>query len=257
MNSLPKLQTKELAPTRDYLREVALVLGSLQRAYLPKHPRDWQHGLEINLRGISTQAFKLNDQEIRASLDLVRQKVRLDGNKWPLRENPPSMILAKLQDWLKQRGESVRLDEPEFKPGTLEYDPDQTEAYATALWWMEQQFRLLKTSLTTGLTSPILLYPHHFDLSLVWFPFADARQLAIGFSTGDQNIAEPYIYLSAYPEPKAFKSIDLPSAANWQTTGFSAAILAYAALQQHDHPEKLFQQFSAPTFKAGRQLFAN
>ncbi|HVA11241.1 MAG TPA: DUF5996 family protein, partial [Candidatus Dormibacteraeota bacterium] len=104
-----------------------------------------------------------------------------------------------------------------------------------------------------GLTSPVLLYPHHFDLSLVWFPHDDERQLAIGFSTGDQTIAEPYLYLTAYPEPPGFTKLAVPEGAYWQSDGFSGAILPYARLSGSSDPEALFASY-ASLMTAARSL---
>jgi hypothetical protein len=104
--------------------------------------------------------------------------------------------------------------------------------------------------------SPILLYPHHFDLALTWFPWNDERQMTVGFSTGDEAVAEPYIYLSAYPEPASFGGLALPAGAHWQSAGFSGAVLPYGALRASTEPEKLLREFTEPLFAHGRKLMA-
>jgi len=253
--TLPKLVSKDLGPTRDRLREVALVLGSLQRTFLPKHPRDWQHGLEVTMRGLSTQAFTMSGHETRALLDLVRNKVRLGGDKWSLRDCDGSELFQEVRVWLQSNGVDVEPEEPEFAGGSRQFDAVEAGAYAEALWWMEARFRTLKAGLGEGVTSPILLYPHHFDLSLVWFPHDDERQLGLGFSTGDETIVEPYLYLTAYPEPDGFTDIKLPGGAHWQSDGFNGAILPYAALASSPDPEKLFEQFAGGTMAKARPLF--
>ncbi len=252
---LPKLVYQDLAPTRDYLQEVALVLSSLQRGFLTKHPRQWQYGLEVTMRGLGTQPCIVNGEEMRAGLDLIRHKVRLDGQKWGLHETTAPEILNDFRNWLTTKGVTATLQEPKFKDGVMLYDTSQVEAYAQALWWMDEQFRVLKTQLVEGLTSPILLYPHHFDLALTWFPFDDERQLSLGWSTGDKTITEPYIYLTAYPELTGFTDIVLPTEAYWQTENFSGAILPYAALQVSHQPEELFKRFAGDTFTAARRLY--
>jgi len=254
--TLPKLASKDLGSTRDYMREIALVLGSLQRAFLPKHPRDWQHGLEVTMRGLSTQAFTVAGAEMRAVLDLVRNKVRIGSDKWPLQDYDGPELFKEVQVWLQSKGVDVELEEPKFANGNRQFDAPQATAYAEALWWVEAQFRDLKSKLGEGVTSPILLYPHHFDLSLVWFPHDDKRQLGLGFSTGDETIAEPYLYLTAYPAPTSFMDIELPEGAHWQKDGFSGAILPYAMLQASDQPEELLDQFAGQTFKKARPLFS-
>jgi hypothetical protein len=145
--TLPKLVSKDLGPTRDYLRDVALVLGSLQRAFLPKHPRDWQHGLEVTMRGLSTQAFSVAGQETRAILDLVRNKVRLGGDKWALQDCDGPELFQEVRVWLQGNGIDVELEEPEFDASSRQFDAVEAGAYAEALWWMEARFRTLKAGL--------------------------------------------------------------------------------------------------------------
>jgi hypothetical protein len=256
MNDLPVLKSADLQPTRDYLQDVTKVLGGLQRAFLSKDPHDWHYGLEVSLRGIVTQPFMVNDEEIRALLDLVRRKLRLGDNRWAFKEYSPPELLNNVRIWLADKGAGVTLETPEFVSQAGQYDREQAIAYADALWWMDAQFRQLQAELKGGLTSPILLYPHHFDLALTWFPWDDERQLSIGFSTGDSTIIEPYIYLTAYPEPAGFTDIELPPGARWQSNGFSGAILPYAALPASKNPEALLQKFASPTFSGGRRLMA-
>ncbi len=252
---LPPLAAAELGPTRDCLRDMALAIGSLQRAFLPKHPRQWQYGLEVTMRGISTQTFIVAGEEIRVSIDLVRGKLRLGNQNWKLQDCDGPAAMQIFRDWLAGKGVEAELEEPKFKAGGLSVDKEQVLAYAEALWWLDARFRKLKASLGEGVTSPILLYPHHFDLSLVWFPHDDERQLGLGFSTGDETIPEPYLYLTAYPEPAGFTDVKLPGGAYWQTEGFSGAILPYAKLQTGSEPEKLFEQFAGGTLATARPLF--
>ncbi len=241
---LPPLIYKDLVPTRDYVQAVALTLSALQRAFLPKNPRDWQYGLEVNVRGLVTQPFMVNGEPVQASLDFVRQKVRLGGSAWPLNEYAATEIFNNIQVWLDSHGAPVKLQQPKLTTHAQHFDSHQLELYADALWWMEKQFRLVKTSLHEGLTSPILLYPHHFDLSLVWFPHSDDQQLAIGFSSGDEAIAEPYLYFTAYPELADFKKLVVPQPATLHTTGFNGVVLTYAELRMSPNPVQLFQDYT-------------
>jgi hypothetical protein len=192
-SKLPKLIPKDLAATRDYLQEVVLVIGSLQRAFVEKDPRDWHYGLEVGLRGPLTSQLNIAGRDVQASLDLVRAKVRLGTTSWSLKHYAAPEILNNIQVWLESRGVQVRLEQPKFTTRARHFDMQQATHYATALWWMHEQFRGVKEKLDEGLTSPILLYPHHFDLSLVWFPYDDERQLALGFSAGDETIPAPYL----------------------------------------------------------------
>ncbi|MDB5164756.1 MAG: hypothetical protein JWL89_382 [Candidatus Saccharibacteria bacterium] len=253
--TLPPLIYENLLPTRDYMQDATKVLGSLQRAFLPANPHDWQHGLEVGMRGPLTQAFRIQNETIRGSLDLVRHKVRLGSTNWALHEYAGPELLNNVRVWLQSRGLQVVLEQPDFAPGAHHFDEEQAKNYAEALWWFEERFRELSEELKPGLVSPILLYPHHFDISLSWFPYDDERQLNLGFSTGDQTIPEPYVYLTAYPEPKGFMKVPLPSPAYWQSSGFTGAILRYSDLEATDQPEVLLGAFLR-TFQASAPLLA-
>jgi hypothetical protein len=253
-SELPKLIPKDMVPTRNYIQEVAHVLSALQRAGVKRDPHDWYYGLEVGPRGLTTQPLRVAGKEVRASLDLVRHKVRLERNAWSLSDYAAPEIFNNIKAWLQSQAAGVSISQPEFDGGVHHFDRHQADLYAEALWWMDGQFRWLKSSLREGLTSPILLYPHHFDLSLVWFPHGEDKQLAIGFSTGDQTIAEPYLYLTAYPEPTGFTKLDIPEGAYWETAGFSGAILPYARLSASPDPKALFRKYASCIMSAARPL---
>jgi hypothetical protein len=243
-NTLTALSYDDLAPTRDYLRDVALAMGSLQRGFLPPSAHDWQHGLEVTMRGLSTQPFIVNGQEIQVVLDLVTNKVRLGETYWQLDEYSGAEIFKNFKVWLEAKNIKVELEQPEFIG--KQFDPGQAKDYAGALWWANKQFQIIKARMSPGMTAPILLYPHHFDLSLVWFPYddEDERQVSIGFSTGDETVTEPYIYLTVYPASDELKNVNLPPGAYFQQQGFTGFVLPYIQLQQSQDPEALLHSFT-------------
>lgn len=243
--SLPLLDYGELAPTRDRLRDAALVLGKLQQMFLPVDPHDWQHGLEVNMRGLLTQGMNVKGHETRASLDLVKHKLRLGDARWKLEEYDGPELYNNVRVWLESHGIEAELAQPKFGGIGKAYDREQAGQYAEALWWLDRQFQVIKAGLKGGLIAPILLYPHHFDLSLVQFPHNDERQRAIGWSTGDETVTEPYLYLTAYPEADSLDRSKLPPEARWQTDGFTGAVLPYAALAKSSEPAALLQAFAS------------
>lgn len=246
---LPLLIYEDLLPTRNYLQDITLVLSSMQRAFLPQDSHDWHYGLEVSMRGISTQQFMIGNEPTRMLLDLVRNKVRIGDTNWSLEEYAAPEIIKNIRVWLEARGISVALEQPKFSSHSL-FNEGQAGRYADSLWWLDARFRNLKDTLQQGSISPILLYAHHFDLSLVWFPHSDERQLGLGYSTGDDTIAEPYLYLTMYPLHADFGTIELPDAAHWQTQGFHGAVLTYAALQASPSPESLFTAFVSVAINA-------
>ncbi len=79
--------------------------------------------------------------------------------------------------------------------------------------------------------TPVRCWPHHFDLAaLLTLKEAhdpeNTESLGIGLSPGDENIAEPYFYLSVWPYPEIdlAKLPPLPGG-QWQTEGWVGALL--------------------------------
>ena len=76
--------------------------------------------------------------------------------------------------------------------------------------------------------SPVLCWPHHFDIAtLVKLEDgqpANARSIGVGVSPGDQYYAQPYVYVSPWPRFDGAKLPDLPPPGHWHTEGFFGAV---------------------------------
>jgi hypothetical protein len=253
VTQLPALDSLNFSSTRNYLQNIAKVIGKLQRLILVPEKHEWQQGLEVVEGGMRTQPMLIDGQEFRILFDINGGCVRVGEVSWPLENYDAPEMLANLKIWLAARKVEAMLEAPSYITGDIHYDDAQAKSYVTALDWMNVQFELLKSELHEGFTSPILLYPHHFDVSLSWFHRNNDDQLSVGFSTGDETVAEAYVYLTMYPESPQFKDLRLPEGAYWQKNGFSGDVLPYSVLQNSTDPATLFSVFSKQTMTAARQ----
>ena len=78
--------------------------------------------------------------------------------------------------------------------------------------------------------SPVLCWPHHFDIALLFTLRGGSRYVGAGFSPGDDTFATPYFYVSPYPAPLPGALPPLPLGA-WHRGGFTGAVLAADALE--------------------------
>ena len=83
------------------------------------------------------------------------------------------------------------------------------------------------------------------------------EQMTFGFSTGDDNFAEPYFYATAYPEPDGFVGSPLPDPAFWNNQGFSGAVLLYSALRESGSPAELLAKFLRAVHRSGANLMSS
>ena len=246
MNSLPQLDYVQLSSTRDYLQDIAKVIGKAQQQFITSDPNDWYKGLLVTANGISSQ--NLSDQEI--VIDLQAGEVRGFGKNWLLGQVEPTKLLDELKSVT-----SKPIETPELTAKSVVYDPIQAKLLSTALYWANQEITKLASRITNSVASPTLLFPHHFDVSMVWFPKrqkavdTDENQYTFGFSTGDRDIPEPYFYVTNWPESPAFTAISLEPPAYWQKQGFSGAIINYDDLQKLDQPDSLLDSFNQSILK--------
>jgi hypothetical protein len=229
--TLPDLQSDHLKATVAHLRDVALVLGKFQQVFLPASDHDWQYGLIVVAEGLATQPFEVGGQRLQALLDMRAGEVRIGEARWPLAEYSAEELYDNFRVWLEVNLIDSEIVKPEFSTSAGDFDVQQLAPIADGLNWFAQAFGAhAGTQYHEGLVSPILLYPHHLDLSLVWFPHDDERQVSVGFSYGDESVPEPYVYMSAYPDVDE-SALEIPAPARSQTEGFKGVVLRYRDIQ--------------------------
>ena len=76
--------------------------------------------------------------------------------------------------------------------------------------------------------SPVRCWPHHFDIAILVVleegRAESARSIGIGVSPGDNYYAQPYLYVSPYPNPDTANLPPLPPGARWHTKDFFGAV---------------------------------
>jgi len=254
MDRLPTIDYHQLAPTRDYLQDVAKVVGKLQQLFLPADQHQWQRGLAVWSDGLMSRPFAPKGETYQALINFKEGDLQLHNTSWELaHHNSAQQIFDEMQHWLNEQGLDYRLEKPQLVTQQPQFDVDQASLLADALSWIEDRFEELQRPMRPGTFSPVLLYPHHFDLSLSWYPNQNERQLSIGFVVADNYIAEPYFYITAYPQPPKFDQTGWPSPSFWFNQGFSGGVLKYADLRAFEKPADLLEEF----WQAGRLAFGD
>ncbi|HSX23575.1 MAG TPA: DUF5996 family protein [Candidatus Saccharimonadales bacterium] len=237
-------------PTRHYLQDIARVMGKVQQTYLPAEPHDWHRGLVIN-GGLRTAPLPGTAAVI---LNMQRGTVSVAEHTWQLGKTSPQELMTGLKGWLAAHHIEKIPEEPELT-GEAAYEHEQAIHISQMLAWTGDVLGEVKAPIKEGMTSPILLFPHHFDVSLVWFPYKDDRQVSFGFSFGDEHIEGPYFYSSAYPEPAGFTDRNLPGGAYWHDKGFRGAVLLYDIAQRSKEPRATVMAFCKAMASHAKEAF--
>ena len=91
--------------------------------------------------------------------------------------------------------------------------------------------------------SPVVVWPHHFDIASITVYDPDeadpeeARSIGVGLSPGDETYAEPYVYVLPWPHLPAATLPALGPVGHWHTQGFVAAILTAGEWLTSGDPE--------------------
>ena len=268
----PRLEDVALPDTRDALHDYARVLGGWLTTCRSPRKHWWQGSLRPSLRGLTTgvihagPAFELElnlrDSQIHAQTAEGEEVVEA------LHGQAAEEIAQHIRSFLMSNGVDGQLtpEDGSHHNGTRVIAAySSTCADAVARTWSSvaaamEEFR-------SGIreeTSPIHLWPHHFDLVMSWLPgekvpdqdpanaeYAD-KQMGFGFTLGDETIPEPYFYVTAYPLPDIFPTLPLPTGTAWQTTGFSGAVLPYRFLSDSRDPRGYLLDLWQHLLAAGR-----
>lgn len=270
-SSLPRLELAAWQPTRDTLQGYAKVLGRIRATLTPPLPH-WQHiSLRVGPNGLTTTPIPLPDGgHMEMLLDLRQHRLKVGGMGTPwelaLAGQSPRAFGDSVMATLAQQGLELALDLATASSEGV-YDRRAVEDYWQVMTFVHDAMAQFQAGLP-GRTTPILLWPHHFDLALMWLSgrkvpgydpenleWAD-EQMSFGFSTGDGGIPDPYFYITAYPWPEAIVQIPLPVPATWHSEGWNGAVLMYEALPGMPDPERLLLDVLRTAQAAGGELMA-
>ncbi|HVD85904.1 MAG TPA: hypothetical protein VNB59_00695 [Solirubrobacterales bacterium] len=111
-------------------------------------------------------------------------------------------------------------------------DVDSEAARVLAEWYelgREVLERLRSEASAAEAASEPILWPEHFDLAIELGSDAAGARATYGFSPGDENHSEPYVYVGPW--------IAQPAGDLWNAHGFAGAELGYAELLASGDPE--------------------
>lgn len=272
-NDFPSLPLNDWRDTRDTLHGYARLLGKIRAALTPRQKHWWHITLRTTALGLTTTPILVSNFTFEMLLDLAKHRLVINtsnGESWS--RDLTGQSLATLFDdtltALAGMGISPQLDPSIFSDSQPRgYDTAAVARYWQATSQIDAEMKRFKGTLREQ-TSPVQLFPHHFDLSVNWFsgrlvPGVDPNdeenadeQMNFGFSTGDESIPNPYFYVTAYPWPDGLTDAPLPPDASWRDEAFVGAVMMYEALTKDETPnEKLFD-FLSSTQQAGARLTA-
>jgi hypothetical protein len=261
-HDFPALDAAALVDTRDACHAYGNVLGDWMAACRLRRKHWWQLSLRPSLRGVTTGMIHADGVHFELELDLATNQVRGtiaggDSFAQPMGKQTVGELAQDVRTYLLDGGVDQKFipagapqegHSPlggEVKAG---YSPQIAGDIAAAWRAISAAFSTFRAGIPEE-TSPIMVWPGHFDLAMMWLPGEkipgqdpnneeySEKQMNFGFTLGDEGIPEPYFYITAYPLPEAFAGLDLPFGATWHAEGFSGVVLRYETLLKSPDPQ--------------------
>lgn len=269
----PALDAAALDSTRQAIHAYARVAGAWCKATRMKRKHWWHASLRPSLNGLTTGVIR-GDTDFEIELDLAGSRITVRTSASMVSERLLGQSSEQVAKTIRNALRAVGVDEG-LAPGTdvaadeeyRGFSVDQANLMHRTIGSVSAALEDFRAA-TREETSPIQVWPHHFDLSMIWLPghkvpdqdpaneeYAD-KQMNFGFVFGDESFAEPYFYATAYPLPDALPKVALPAGATWRSGGFSGAVLLYKDLITMNDPAAYLQELWATLLAAGQTHLA-
>jgi hypothetical protein len=271
----PDLDNNAIAATRSAMHAYARVLGNCLKAMRSKRKHWWHASLRPSLNGFGTGVVRAPD-DFDLELDFRRAKLHArtrsdSGFDLQLNGQAASEISEAVRELMAVNGaedaeveQFVVANAATAADSWAQFSAGEAELMGQVLHSVSAAMETFCASVREE-TSPVQLWPHHFDLSMIWLPgekipgqdpmdeeYSD-KQMNFGFAFGDDSIPEPYFYVTAYPLPEEMTKTQLPQGSKWMTDGFNGAVLTYRTLCNSSNPGDYLQEFWTLLLAAGRQ----
>ena len=256
MTALATITADNWQTTRDAIHAYSRVIGIIRGAYAPREKHWWHISLRPTADGWTTTPFQIGDSMVEIILNLKRDYVDIalaEGGNFNLSLTGQSALelYGEIQEAFSMASIEMSVDTSKFRTDAIAYESEA----ADQIRMVQLQSALILQQLKGGFrqeSSPVQLWPHHFDMSLVWLSgnlidgqdpadeeHAD-EQMSFGFGMGDGLVPEPYFYANAYPMPDGLRDIELP-AGYWPAQGFGGALLKHADANSAETVLNFFQ----------------
>ena len=225
--------------TRDALHQVSLAAGAVRVACSDPLPNDLHFSLEATAGGLSTSelrcggALHVDFEALQLTYRRGDKAVFSLGFPGHSQKSLTRQLLAALADFGCEVQPSMKHITSDSR---FDIDRELASAYWKTLRAMHAALERFRATLGGGAT-PLVLWPHHFDLAFIWFA-TESRdegsdpQIAYGFAPNSPSLARPYVYAYAWSQPTGYLNLPLGFPARAITAEYTGLYSDYDKLRE-------------------------
>jgi len=260
---LPSLDGEDFIKTRNSLKSIMQILSEISGELIP-HQKNWEEfSLKFYGKGLTTSAIPIVNNGVIELLDLklnledfqIELVKNVQTEILPLDNNLRSEFILSFKSALEKLGiVNINLDWKKFEETELYFNPIELRNIWIILRYLYSAFLEFNGNVLEE-TSSIQVWPHHFDLAMLLFSGRiipdqnpnnwdySREQMNFGFSFGDGETGEPYLYITMYPFQEKILETKLPADAYWHTEGWNGAVITYSTLVKNFNDKKELLDF--------------
>jgi hypothetical protein len=227
--------------TRDNLHSVAQILGRIRKTYIERQPNALHWSLNVTPEGLSTGKISIGELRLNFGEGLVTFHMPNKEVKRYELVNPDDM--AELEDLAPDAPPTLdgNMNMPVYIEKAYPVDTTLAAEYAGTLYMVFTLVSRFRAQLS-GTMTPVVVWPHHFDLSFLWFINGEADDhntphLNFGFAPFSEGFPRPYFYAYAWPMPEGITGKSLPTPAYWHTGSWKGVVIDYDTLAREQTSE--------------------
>ncbi len=251
----PSLGYEVFSETRSGLHSFAMLLGSYNRVFAYAQKHWWHISLKPTVDGFTTGVLQSDSKlfELILNFRLLKVELHIEGmhvQEFSLAGESAASLQEKLE--VVFSGVGIRTLPDQGKLDTHQYRIDQLQSVDIAHVYGRLAQCLARFRSEVSLeTSPVQLWPHHFDLAMLVLTGRKIQgqdpeneevsdeQLNIGFVSGDQGISEAYFYITFYPDEKRLEKVVLPEQAFFFNEGWNGIVMHYDLFRKSRQAENV------------------
>ena len=228
--------------TRDSLHQIAQVVGAIGAACADPLPNELHFSLDVSTRALSTREMQFGG-ELRFEFDTL-QLCYVRGGYEVFRLDAPGhsqlSLMRRLLASFDECGYSIQPSMKHISAGqAFETDRELASAFASALDAVFTALARFRAKLN-GTMTPLVLWPHHFDLAFICFATAEADehsapQIAYGFAPYSPGLEKPYLYAYAWSASTGYLRLPVEAPAQALNGAYTGLYAAYDDLR--DRPD--------------------
>ena len=170
----PALPLAQWRATRNTIQKYAKVVGHIRRVYTPRQKHWWHVSLRATATGLTTTPLATGHMTFELIMDftthdLVVKTSQADEIEVPLIGQSQAEFQEELLEALADLEIRPEYDQTRFDDdGSGMYDETAAGNFWQAISQIDAVFKTFKSGFRQE-SSPVQLWPDHFDLALLWF----------------------------------------------------------------------------------------